>query len=117
MQEDAAQPPRIVDTSFLSLKTQLRFVNRAKVGKSKFVAQPLSHRNRATADDNGSRMQRAEGDQSQGPVQRSSFRRSRELAKERAAADAAKLSELAAEDAQLRRGRGLSSLYNTKVRH
>ena len=62
-------------------------------------------------------MQRAKGDQSQGPVQRSSFRRSRELAKERAAADAAKLSELAAEDAQLRRGRGLSSLYNTKVRH
>ena len=61
-------------------------------------------------------MQRAEDDQSQGPVQRSSFRRSRELAKERAAAEAAKVSELAAEDAQLRRGKGLSSLYNTKVR-
>ena len=37
-QEDAALPPRIVDTSFLSLKTQLKFVKRAKVSKSKFVA-------------------------------------------------------------------------------
>ena len=33
-QEDAAPPPRIVDTSFLSLKTQLRFVKRAKVSNS-----------------------------------------------------------------------------------
>ena len=40
-QEDAAPPPRIVDTSFLSLKTQIRFVKRAKVSKSE--NSPPSH--------------------------------------------------------------------------